>query len=88
MLDAARSATPTGRLGTSEEIANVIFLTPLDTLFIHGQVIEINGGFRCPRPPARTALACREAEIRGLMRKRSSWTTRWNIFTIDVSEGE
>ncbi|QNI35810.1 SDR family NAD(P)-dependent oxidoreductase [Edaphobacter albus] len=45
-LDGVRSATPIGRLGTSEEIADlVVFLASDRSTFIHGQVIEINGGF-------------------------------------------
>lgn len=45
-LDAVRAATPIGRLGTSEEIADlVVFLSSDRASFIHGQVIEINGGF-------------------------------------------
>jgi 3-oxoacyl-[acyl-carrier protein] reductase len=45
-LDGVRSATPIGRLGMSEEIADlVVFLASDKSTFIHGQVIEINGGF-------------------------------------------
>jgi NAD(P)-dependent dehydrogenase (short-subunit alcohol dehydrogenase family) len=45
-LDAIRAATPIGRLGTAEEIADlVVFLASDKASFIHGQVIEINGGF-------------------------------------------
>jgi 3-oxoacyl-[acyl-carrier protein] reductase len=45
MLNAARAATPMGRLGTSEEVADVIaFLCSEGARFIQGQVIEINGG--------------------------------------------
>jgi NAD(P)-dependent dehydrogenase (short-subunit alcohol dehydrogenase family) len=45
-LDSVRAATPAGRLGTSEEIADaVVFLCSDQASFIHGQVIEINGGF-------------------------------------------
>jgi 3-oxoacyl-[acyl-carrier protein] reductase len=45
-LDGVRAATPIGRLGTSEEIADlVVFLASDRSTFIHGQVIEINGGF-------------------------------------------
>jgi len=41
-----RAATPIGRLGTAEEIADlVVFLASDKSSFIHGQVIEINGGF-------------------------------------------
>ncbi len=45
-LDGVRAATPVGRLGTPEEIADVIvFLCSDQASFIHGQVIEVNGGF-------------------------------------------
>lgn len=45
-LDATRAATPAGRLGTAEEIADaVVFLCSDQASFIHGQVLEINGGF-------------------------------------------
>lgn len=45
-LDGVRAATPIGRLGTAEEIADlVVFLSSDQATFIHGQVIEINGGF-------------------------------------------
>jgi 3-oxoacyl-[acyl-carrier protein] reductase len=45
-LDSVRAATPIGRLGTAEEIADlVVFLASEQATFIHGQVIEINGGF-------------------------------------------
>jgi 3-oxoacyl-[acyl-carrier protein] reductase len=45
-LDAVRAGTPVGRLGTSKEIADlVVFLASDKAAFIHGQVIEINGGF-------------------------------------------
>ena len=46
MLDGVRAATPMGRLGTSEEVADVIlFLASESARFIQGQVIEVNGGF-------------------------------------------
>ena len=45
-LDAVRAATPAGRLGTSEEVADaVVFLCSDQASFLHGQVIEVNGGF-------------------------------------------
>lgn len=45
-LDGVRAATPSGRLGTPEDIAGVIvFLCSEQASFIHGQVIEVNGGF-------------------------------------------
>jgi 3-oxoacyl-[acyl-carrier protein] reductase len=46
MLDAVRAATPMGRLGTAEEVADVILFLATDAArFIQGQVIEVNGGF-------------------------------------------
>lgn len=46
MLDAVRAATPAGRLGTAEEMADIIvFLCGPGAAFIHGEVIEANGGF-------------------------------------------
>ena len=45
-LDGVRAATPIGRLGTPEEIADlVVFLSGDESTFLHGQTIEINGGF-------------------------------------------
>ncbi len=45
-LDGVRAATPIGRLGTAEEIADmVVFLASDKSTFLHGQTIEINGGF-------------------------------------------
>jgi 3-oxoacyl-[acyl-carrier protein] reductase len=49
MLEGVRSITPAGRIGTSAEIADVIvFLCGPQARFIHGQVIEVNGGFLMP----------------------------------------
>jgi 3-oxoacyl-[acyl-carrier protein] reductase len=46
MLNNVRAATPVQRLGTSEEVADVIvFLCTEGARFIHGQAIEVNGGF-------------------------------------------
>lgn len=46
MLNNVKAATPAGRLGSSEETADVIvFLCTDAARFIHGQVIEVNGGF-------------------------------------------
>jgi 3-oxoacyl-[acyl-carrier protein] reductase len=46
VLDNVRAATPAGRIGSSEEIADaIVFLCSDQASFIHGQVIEINGGF-------------------------------------------
>jgi 3-oxoacyl-[acyl-carrier protein] reductase len=45
MLDQVVAATPAGRLGTNEEIADtIVFLCSGGARFIHGQTIEINGG--------------------------------------------
>ena len=45
-LEGVRAATPAGRLGSAEEIADaIVFLCSEQASFIHGQVIEINGGF-------------------------------------------
>ena len=45
-LSAVKAATPMARLGTSEEVADVIlFLCSSGARFIQGQVIEVNGGF-------------------------------------------
>jgi 3-oxoacyl-[acyl-carrier protein] reductase len=45
-LDGVRASTPVGRLGTPQEIADaIVFLCSDRASFIHGQVIEINGGF-------------------------------------------
>lgn len=46
MLDSVRAATPAGRIGDPEEVADtVVFLCSDAARFIHGQVIEVNGGF-------------------------------------------
>jgi 3-oxoacyl-[acyl-carrier protein] reductase len=46
MRTGVRAATPMGRLGTPEEIANlIVFLCSEQARFIQGQVIEVNGGF-------------------------------------------
>jgi len=45
ILDAVVAATPAGKLGTNEEIADTImFLCSNAARYIHGQTIEINGG--------------------------------------------
>ncbi len=45
-LNAVKAATPMARLGTAEEVADVIlFLCSNEARFIQGQVIEVNGGF-------------------------------------------
>ncbi len=49
MLEAVIAQTPAGRLGTNEEMAEVIvFLCSDAARYIHGQTIEINGGFYAP----------------------------------------
>jgi 3-oxoacyl-[acyl-carrier protein] reductase len=46
VLEGVKKATPMGRLGTSEETAEVVvFLCSDAAQFIQGQVIEVNGGF-------------------------------------------
>ncbi len=46
ILSSVRAATPMARLGTAEEVADVIlFLCSHEARFIQGQVIEVNGGF-------------------------------------------
>ncbi len=46
MLNGVRAATPMGRLGTSEEVADVIvYLCTESARFICGQMVEVNGGF-------------------------------------------
>ena len=46
MLNNVRGMTPLGRLGLSEESADVIvFLCSEGARFVHGQMIEVNGGF-------------------------------------------
>ena len=45
-LDGVRAATPVGRLGTPDEIADaIVYLCTDQASFIHGQVLEVNGGF-------------------------------------------
>jgi NAD(P)-dependent dehydrogenase (short-subunit alcohol dehydrogenase family) len=45
ILKAVVSATPAGRLGTNEDVADtVVFLCSDAARYIHGQTIEINGG--------------------------------------------
>ncbi|PYT36042.1 MAG: hypothetical protein DMG58_00705 [Acidobacteria bacterium] len=45
-LSAVKAATPMARLGTAEEVADVIlFLCSNEARFIQGQAIEVNGGF-------------------------------------------
>jgi 3-oxoacyl-[acyl-carrier protein] reductase len=45
ILDAMVASTPAGRLGTNEEVSDVIlFLCSRASRYIYGQIIEINGG--------------------------------------------
>lgn len=45
-LNGVRASTPAGRLGTPDEIADaIVFLCSDQASFIHGQVIEVNGGY-------------------------------------------
>jgi 3-oxoacyl-[acyl-carrier protein] reductase len=45
-LEASASATPMGRIGKPEEVADVVvFLCSEGARFIQGQVVEVNGGF-------------------------------------------
>lgn len=45
ILDGVVAATPAGRLGTNEEVADtILFLCSDASRFIYGQTIEINGG--------------------------------------------
>jgi 3-oxoacyl-[acyl-carrier protein] reductase len=45
-LDGVRAATPVGRLGAPDEIADaIVYLCTDQASFIHGQVLEVNGGF-------------------------------------------
>jgi NAD(P)-dependent dehydrogenase (short-subunit alcohol dehydrogenase family) len=45
MLDSMQASTAVGKLGTNEEVADVIvFLCSNAARYIHGQTIEINGG--------------------------------------------
>ena len=46
MLDNVKAATPAGRLGTSEEVADaILYLCSDGARFIQGQALEVNGGF-------------------------------------------
>jgi 3-oxoacyl-[acyl-carrier protein] reductase len=46
MLESVKAATPVARLGTVGEIAEIIvFLSSEAASFLHGQIIEVNGGF-------------------------------------------
>ncbi len=45
MLKSVMAATPAGRLGTDEEMADaIVFLCSEASRYIHGQTIELNGG--------------------------------------------
>jgi 3-oxoacyl-[acyl-carrier protein] reductase len=46
MLNNVKAATPAGRLGTSEEVADaIVYLCTEGARFIQGQALEVNGGF-------------------------------------------
>ncbi len=46
MLNNVKAATPMGRLGTSEEVADaIVYLCSEGARFIQGQALEVNGGF-------------------------------------------
>lgn len=46
MLNNVKAATPAGRLGTSEEVADaILYLSSAGARFIQGQALEVNGGF-------------------------------------------
>jgi 3-oxoacyl-[acyl-carrier protein] reductase len=46
MLNNVKAATPMGRLGTSEEVADaILYLCSDGARFIQGQALEVNGGF-------------------------------------------
>jgi 3-oxoacyl-[acyl-carrier protein] reductase len=48
-LDSFAKITPAGRLGTNEDIADVVvFLSSDAARFVHGQTIEVNGGLWAP----------------------------------------
>jgi 3-oxoacyl-[acyl-carrier protein] reductase len=48
-LDNVLAATPAGRLGTNEDVADVIvFLCSDAARYLHGQTIEVNGGVLAP----------------------------------------
>lgn len=45
ILDAVVAATPAGKLGTNEEVADtIVFLCSEGSRYIYGQTIEVNGG--------------------------------------------
>ena len=46
MLNGVKAATPAGRLGTSDEVADaILYLCSDGARFIQGQALEVNGGF-------------------------------------------
>jgi 3-oxoacyl-[acyl-carrier protein] reductase len=46
MLNNVKAATPMGRLGTSEEVADaIVYLCSDGARFVQGQALEVNGGF-------------------------------------------
>jgi 3-oxoacyl-[acyl-carrier protein] reductase len=49
MLESVAAATPAGRLGTNEDIADtIVFLCSDAARFIHGQTSEVKGGLLSP----------------------------------------
>lgn len=48
VLEQLKQATPLGRIGTPQEVADVIcFLASSDAAFVTGQVLGVDGGFGC-----------------------------------------
>ena len=46
MRNNVKAATPMGRLGTSEEVADaIVYLCSDRARFVQGQALEVNGGF-------------------------------------------
>lgn len=46
MLQSVAAATPLGRIGESREIAEtIVFLCSAAASFVHGEILEVNGGF-------------------------------------------
>jgi len=49
VLESVVAATPAGRLGTNEDIADtIVFLCSDAARYLHGQTIEVNGGMLAP----------------------------------------
>ncbi len=48
-LAAYASRTPLGRIGTADDVANVVrFLLSADAGYVTGQTVVVNGGFLMP----------------------------------------